>query len=105
MDDLGPAGCAAATTAPATSPPGSLEKFLRVLSVVTMLMTVPQVFSIWVDGNAAGVSLLSWGAYLFSACLWFGYGIQKHDKTIYLACIGWILLDAAIVIGVIVHRT
>ena len=105
MDDFGPAGCAAATTAPATPPPGNLEKFLRALSVVTMLMTVPQVFSIWVGGNADGVSLLSWGAYLFSACLWFVYGIQKHDKTIYLACIGWILLDAAIVIGVIVHRS
>ena len=105
MDDFGPAGCAAATNAPATSPPTGLEKFLRVLSVVTMLMTVPQVLSIWVDGNAGAVSLLSWGAYLFSACLWFVYGIQKHDKTIYLACIGWILLDASIVIGVIVHRT
>lgn len=104
MDDLGPAGCAAIANAPAASPPGSLEKFLRVLSVVTMLMTVPQVLSIWVGGNAGGVSLLSWGAYLFSACLWFVYGIQKHDKTIYLACVGWILLDAAIVIGVIVHR-
>ena len=105
MNDLGPAGCAAVTKTPVPSPPGSLEKFLRVLSVVTMLMTVPQVLSIWVGGNAGGVSLLSWGAYLFSACLWFVYGIQKRDKTIYLACIGWILLDAAIVIGVIVHRT
>jgi uncharacterized protein with PQ loop repeat len=105
MNDLGPAGCAAVTKAPATSPASGLEKFLRVLSVVTMLMTVPQVFSIWVDGNAGGVSLLSWGAYLFSACLWFIYGIQKHDKTIYLACIGWIVLDATIVIGVIVHRS
>ena len=34
----------------------------------------------------------------------FIYGIQKRDKTIYLACIGWIALDAAIIIGVMVHR-
>ena len=26
------------------------------------------------------------------------------DRRSYLACIGWIILDAAIVIGVIVHR-
>ena len=69
-----------------------------------MLMTVPQVLSVWVGRDASGVSLLSWGAYLFSACLWFVYGIQKRDKTIYLACIGWIVLDAAIVIGAVVHR-
>jgi hypothetical protein len=42
-------------------------------------------------------------SYLFYACLWFVYGIRKHDKTIYLACIGWVLLDAAVVIGAIVH--
>ena len=79
------------------------EKLLRFLSVVTMLMTVPQVLIIWVEGNVSGISIVSWGSYLFTACLWFVYGIQKRDKTIYLACIGWILLDTAVVIGVIVH--
>ena len=104
LDDLGPAGCAGVRTAAGTPAPSALEKFLRVLSVVTMLMTVPQVLAVWVERNTGGVSLLSWGAYLFSACLWLVYGIQKRDKTIYLACIGWIALDAAIVIGVIVNR-
>ena len=100
-----PADCAAVTVAPPGTPaPSGLERFLRFLSVVTMLMTVPQVVAVWVGRDAGGVSLLSWAAYLFSACLWFVYGIQKRDKTIYLACIGWIALDAAIIVGVIVHR-
>ena len=81
-----------------------LERILRVLSVATMLMTVPQVLTIWVGGNVGGISLISWSSYLFSACLWFVYGIRKHDKTIYFACVGWVLLDAAVVIGVVVHR-
>lgn len=68
-----------------------------------MLMTVPQILTIWIGGNAAGVSLVSWASYLFSACLWFVYGIRKRDKTIYLACVGWVILDAAVVIGIIVH--
>lgn len=87
-------------TAPSVS---SLEKVLRGLSVFTMLMTVPQVLTIWVGRDAGGVSLVSWASYLLTACLWFVYGLQKNDKTIYLACVGWVLLDAAIVIGVIVH--
>ncbi|MGH9719059.1 MAG: SemiSWEET family transporter [Bryobacteraceae bacterium] len=87
------------------SPPVSgLERVLRGLSVFTMLMTVPQVLTIWVERDAGGVSLVSWVSYLVAACLWFVYGLQKHDKTIYLACVGWVLLDAAIVIGIIVHR-
>jgi len=92
---------AAVTTAAAS--PTRLEKILRVLSVITMLMTVPQVYTVWFGRDAGGVSVLSWGAYLFSACLWLVYGIQKRDQTIYLACIGWIALDAAIVIGAVVR--
>ena len=98
-----PADCSAVAPAPGVTP-SRLEKILRVLSVMTMLMTVPQVWAVWFSGDAAGVSPLSWGAYLFSACLWFIYGVQKRDKTIYLACIGWIVLDAAIVVGALLSR-
>ena len=61
-------------------------------------------YAVWFGSNTSGVSALSWSTYLLSACLWFVYGLRKRDKTIYLACIGWIVLDAAIVIGAIVHR-
>ena len=80
-------------------PARGLGKALRVLSLLTMLMTVPQILAVWSAPKVSGVSLISWLSYLLSACLWLGYGIRKHDKTIYLACIGWILLDAAVVLG------
>ena len=80
-----------------------LAKVLPVMSIFTMVMTVPQVWSVWVAHETAGVSLLSWGAYLLSACLWFAYGLQKRDKTIYVACVGWVLLDGAVVLGVLVQ--
>jgi uncharacterized protein with PQ loop repeat len=85
------------------SPPTGFDKILRALSVITMLMTLPQVLSVWFGRDAGGVSIASWSTYLLSACLWFVYGWRKKDKTIYLACIGWMVLDAAIVIGVVVR--
>jgi uncharacterized protein with PQ loop repeat len=81
----------------------SLERVLGFFSLVTMLMTVPQVLTIWIGHNAGGVSLASWAAYLVSACLWFVHGLRTGDKTIYLPCIGWILLDVAVVAGVVVY--
>jgi len=39
------------------------------------------------------------GAYLLSALVWFWYGIQKHDKNIYLPCIGWMALDEGVILG------
>jgi uncharacterized protein with PQ loop repeat len=95
---------APAPPAPAPAPAGEdglLAKIIPVLSVFTMVMTVPQVWSVWVDGETAGVSLLSWGAYLLSGVLWFFYGLGKGDRKIYVACVGWILLDAAVVAGVL----
>jgi uncharacterized protein with PQ loop repeat len=99
---LPPEGQAVARSNALASSTG-LERVLRSLSVLTMLMTIPQVLAVWVGDNHSGVSLVSWLSYLISACLWLVYGIRKRDKTIYLACIGWIVLDAAIVVGVMLH--
>ena len=90
---------------PLAKPPATLiEKILPALSIVTMLMTVPQVWTVWRDHDVGGVSLLSWGTYLIAACVWFVHGLQQGDRAIYVACIGWVLLDAAVVIGVLAYR-
>ena len=38
---------------PESTPVRGLERVLRLLSVLTMLMTVPQILTIWIGGNAA----------------------------------------------------
>jgi uncharacterized protein with PQ loop repeat len=76
---------------------------MSLMSVMTMLFTVPQVLQVWV-GNASGVSLVSWASYLLAACLWLIHGVRKQDKLIYVPCVGWIILDAAIVIGIILRQ-
>ena len=80
-----------------------MSRLLGSLSVFTMLMTIPQVLTIWVGHQAAGVSLLSWSAYLLSAVLWLWYGLQKRDRNIYLPCVGWIVLDGAVIFGVLIY--
>jgi uncharacterized protein with PQ loop repeat len=49
----------------------NMSRLLGVMSVFTVLMTVPQVLTIWVDHQAAGVSVVSWCAHLFQPFLWF----------------------------------
>jgi uncharacterized protein with PQ loop repeat len=61
-----------------------LRRVLGGMSIFTVLMTIPQVWTIWIRHQAAGVSLFTWSAYLLSAVLWFWFGIQKKDKNIYL---------------------
>ncbi len=80
-----------------------LRRVLGGMSVFSMLMTVPQVWTIWAHHRASGVSLASWSAYLLSALLWFFYGLRQRDRNIYLPCIGWIGLDLGVIAGVIYY--
>src|SRR2546422_4484380 len=83
---------------------GVIHRLLGSLSIFTMLMTIPQALTIWVNHRAAGISVVSWSAYLVSAVVWLWYGLQKHDKNIYLPCIGWILLDSAVIVGALFYK-
>lgn len=80
-----------------------MKQLLGAMSVFTLVMTVPQILTIWVGRQAAGVSLLSWGAYWISALAWFWYGVRKRDRNIYLPCVGWLLLDGAVIAGALVY--
>ena len=80
-----------------------LRRALGAMSVFTIVMTVPQIWTIWIGHQAAGVSVVSWSAYLLSALLWFWHGVRRRDKNIYLPCIGWIAADAAIIAGAIIY--
>jgi uncharacterized protein with PQ loop repeat len=93
-----------------TTPAGSsakpdtlLRRLLGGMSIFTLLMTVPQILTIWVSQQAAGVSVLSWSAYLLSAVLWFWFGLQQGDRNIYLPCVGWIVLDSAVIAGALFY--
>ena len=89
--------------AQATHVEAMLRRLLGGMSVFTMLMTIPQVATIWVGHQAAGVSVLSWSAYLASAVLWFWHGLRSGDKNIYLPCVGWVGLDSAVIVGAILY--
>jgi uncharacterized protein with PQ loop repeat len=80
-----------------------MRRALGFMSFATLLMTIPQVWTIWAGHQAAGVSVLSWGAYLASALLWLAHGIERRDPNIYLPCVGWIALDAAVVFGAVLY--
>ena len=59
------------------------------MSVFTLLMTIPQVLTIGIGHQAAGVSLFTRSAYLLSAILWFWFGLQKQDAMYWLDRTGY----------------
>ncbi len=94
----------ATPSAHAHFPTAMMRRLMGSLSIFTMVMTIPQALTIWVGHQAAGVSLFSWVAYLISAVAWFWYGLQKRDRNIFIPCIGWMVVDGAVIVGVLVNR-
>ena len=84
-----------------SGPDAVLRRIMGGMSVFTMLMTIPQVLTIWISQQAAGVSIFTWSAYWFPPS--FGYGSEYRNKNIYLPCIGWIVLDTAVIVGVFIY--
>jgi len=35
---------------------------------------------------------------------WLVYELQKHDRNITLPCLGWVAVDAMVILGVLVNR-
>ena len=60
---------------------GNMSRLLGDMSVFTMLMTVPQVLTMWVSHQAAGVSVVSWCAQLFQPFFGFGRDCKSAQRT------------------------
>lgn len=92
-----------AVVQPSSATDVMLRRLMAVMSAFTLAMTLPQVLTIWVERQAAGVSILTWSAYFASAALWLWYGLRSGDRSIYLPCIGWLLMDGAVVAGAVIY--
>lgn len=62
---------------------------------------LPQVVAIYIDHSKAGVSLATWLLLTLFNTLWAVYGYLHRDRLIMTANILLMILDAAIVVGVL----
>jgi len=81
-----------------------MDQAIYLVGLLGPILTLPQVMIIWVQQNASGVSLVSWIAYLVTACFWLTYGIMHKEKPIIFTNSIWIMLDILIIIGIIIYR-
>jgi len=68
--------------------------------VIGPVLTMPQVYSIWVQGSK-GVSVISWIAYLVASLIWLVYGVKHKDRPIIIVEAIWVVLEVLIVAGIV----
>lgn len=80
-----------------------LERAIYPISLISPLMTIPQLLQIWVNGSVEGVSLATWAAFTFVSGVWAIYGILHKEKPLAIANTLMFFLNTGIVIGILSH--
>jgi len=81
-----------------------IDELAYVIGIITPLMSIPQIWSIWVDHSVVGVSLLSWSAFTVASCFWVVYSFLHHELPIIISQVLWVLFQIAIVAGILMYR-
>lgn len=80
-----------------------VDKVIYPFAFAGPVFTLPQIFQIWSQQDASGVSLLTWISWLFIAAVWVIYGIFERDMPIILSNIAWLIVEIGVIAGILVY--
>lgn len=74
------------------------------VSIAEPVATFPQIYTIWVNKQTAGVSLLSWCGFLVAAIIWLLYGISRKDKALIVSGFAWVIAEGLVILGLLLYH-
>lgn len=80
-----------------------LDRAVALLGFLNVFATAPQLYEIWVEENASGVSEISWAYYTVFAFTLVIYGFAHGEKPIIISYLGSTVMYLAITIGAIIY--
>lgn len=80
-----------------------ISESVLLFSIAGPIMTLPQIVKIYAGKEAAGLSAITFGFYLFLAFFWLGYGVLIKNRPIVLANTFWILVHITILVGIYLY--
>ena len=81
----------------------NIHNLVLVVGIAEPVMTIPQVYKVWVENQTAGLSIYSWIFYGLGSCVWLVYGLKIKDKPVIVTGILWILMAGAVAIGILAN--
>ena len=80
-----------------------LDTTIYVVGALSPIATIPQVYTIFRNHDASGVSLFSWSAYFLFSIIWVVYGFVHKERAIIFTNTLWILMNALVVVGILMY--
>ena len=82
-----------------------IEKAAYVVALAGPLSSIPQMWEIWMDRNAAGVSFVTWTLFLVTSLVWLSYAIVQRDRPLIVSNSLWVVVEAIIMVGAALYDT
>lgn len=74
------------------------------IGTLSLLLTIPQVYDVWVLKQTEGVALITWSMWTVSSFFWLVYGVFHRAHAIVIMQVGWIVLNLLVIMGVLIFR-
>ncbi len=83
----------------------TFDKIAYPIAFIVPLSSMDQVFQIWQQKNAAGVSTLVWTMLFLTSIFWMFYGVIHKEKVIFYGHVAWFILSSIIIIEIVVFSS
>ena len=80
-----------------------MDRFIYFVVCATLIMSLPQVFKIWLNKDAGSISLITWIVYSVGNFFWLAYAFLHKDRTLIFTYLGWLVINALMVIGTLLY--
>lgn len=80
-----------------------VDKLVMFAGVVGVIMTFPQIWLIYFEKTAVGLSVVSWISYWVIGMVWLLYGIIHKERPIIVINAIWFFLHLSIIIGIFMY--
>lgn len=80
-----------------------LDRLTYATGIALPLLTIPQAYTILIDKQVEGVSLLTWSFYLLASVLFAVFGIIHKEKLLIITYVPFVAVEALIVAGLIIY--
>jgi len=81
----------------------TFDKWMPFIGLLGPIMTMPQLFKVWMEKDASSLSLATWITYLMLALFWSSYGYLHKQKPLIITFSIYIFIHSFIVFGIVVY--
>jgi uncharacterized protein with PQ loop repeat len=80
-----------------------LDKLVYVAGIMGPLLTIPQIFKIFMNQDATSISLISWVSYFFGAIVLLMYSVSHKEKPLIIMYSLWVIAHSVVIVGILLY--